>query len=63
MLTASEATFSPFYTYLCGPPETPIIPTMLSGRPVPWGIAPVACYTTINLMNKLACRIIDGEKE
>lgn len=61
-LAATEKCYSPLYTFLAGPLETPMLEGLPSYKPVSWQVAPRVCIQAIGRMNDLCTRVIGDEK-
>ncbi|KAJ9108574.1 hypothetical protein QFC19_002290 [Naganishia cerealis] len=57
-----EKCYSPLYTFLAGPLETPMLEGLPSYKPVSWQIAPRVCVQAIGRINDISTRIISNEK-
>ncbi len=61
-IPASEQSYSPFYTYLTGTDATPAMEAIPSYKPKSWKESPPVCRSVMDTMNKIAGRMIEGEK-
>ncbi|KAJ9115915.1 hypothetical protein QFC22_005058 [Naganishia vaughanmartiniae] len=59
---ATEKCYSPLYTFLAGPAETPMLEGLPSYKPVSWQIAPRVCVQAIGRINDTSTRILSDEK-
>ncbi|KAJ9107684.1 hypothetical protein QFC21_001144 [Naganishia friedmannii] len=59
---ATEKCYSPLYTFLAGPAETPMLEGLPSYKPVSWQVAPRVCVQAIGRINDTSTRILSDEK-